>query len=309
MGAPVTGVSLNRDSGIAPATPRRAPMDSKELGLVLAQQLLGVEDLHYGLWDADLEVSFANLATAQQRFNELLMSRLPRPEAGIRVLDVGCGTGHLLAQLLDRGYAADGVVPAPALARLVRERLARGPASPSRVIECRFEDLPDDCRGAYDVVLFSESFQYVELAGSLARLQQILRPGASLVICDFFKTDAHGDGGVGDRSMGGGHPLRAFHEAMARTPFVPVEDLDITARMSPNLKLLNDTLMLKVRPATLTVDRFLADNYPWLYWLARRFMHRRLAKIQRKYLSGLRSQETFERYKTYRLLHYRLPAG
>ena len=30
-------------------------MRSRELGLVLAQHLLGVEDMHYGLWDADLE--------------------------------------------------------------------------------------------------------------------------------------------------------------------------------------------------------------------------------------------------------------
>jgi SAM-dependent methyltransferase len=284
-------------------------MDSKELGLVLSRQLLGVEDLHYGLWDADLELTFANVPAAQQRFNEMLIACLPQPAAGVRVLDVGCGAGHLLAQMLDRGYAADGLVPAAALAEAVRARLARHAASSSRLFECRFEDLPDDIRGAYDVVLFSESFQYVELASSLARVQRILRPGGSLVICDFFKTDAHGDGGPGDRSMGGGHPWRAFGEAIARTPFVPVEDQDITKRVSPNLKLLNDTLMLKVRPATLSVGRFLEDNYPRLYWLARKLMQRRLAKIERKYFSGLRTPEMFERYKTYHLLRYRLPAA
>ncbi|MGH8481917.1 MAG: class I SAM-dependent methyltransferase [Nevskiaceae bacterium] len=283
-------------------------MDSKELGLVLTRQLLGAEDLHYGLWDPDLELSFANLPTAQQRFNELLIARLPQPARGVRVLDVGCGTGRLLDLLLDRGYAADGVVPAPALAGIVRERLAHRAASPSRVYECRFEDLPDDFRQAYDVVLFSESFQYVELAPSIAKVQQILRPSGTLVICDFFKTDAHGDGGVGDRSMGGGHALRAFREEMARAPFALVEDLDITTRMSPNLKLVNDALMQKVKPATQTVGRFLEDNYPRMYWLARKLMNRRLAKIERKYFSGLRSPEMFERYKTYRLLQYRLPA-
>ena len=32
-------------------------MSTRELGLVLAQQLLDVEDLHYGLWDADLALT------------------------------------------------------------------------------------------------------------------------------------------------------------------------------------------------------------------------------------------------------------
>jgi len=43
-------------------------MSSRELGLVLAQQILDVEDLHYGLWDADLELSLGNMAHAQQRY-------------------------------------------------------------------------------------------------------------------------------------------------------------------------------------------------------------------------------------------------
>src|SRR4026207_33447 len=95
-------------------------MHSRELGLVLAQQLGNVEDLHYGLWDADLELSFANLRVAQQRYRAMTLSQLPPPSAYVRVLDVGCGTGHLISQMLDRGYLADGVIPAKALGGLGR---------------------------------------------------------------------------------------------------------------------------------------------------------------------------------------------
>lgn len=283
-------------------------MHSRELGLVLAKQLLGVEDLHYGLWGVDLELKLGNLAIAQQRYNEMLIAQLPGPDGAIRVLDIGCGVGHLLRQLLERGYRADGVVPARDLAEAVRRRLSGYTGHRSRLFECRFEDLPvEECRGYYDVALFSESFQYISPAASLPRLQGILKPGGLLVICDFFKTDALGDGASGDRSFGGGHPLQQFYAAMQKTPFVPVKDEDITKRVSPNLDLVNDVLMHRLKPAGLTLGRYLEGRYPLLTRLALKLLRRKLENLNYKYFSGHRSKEVFERYKTYRLLVYRLP--
>lgn len=283
-------------------------MDSKELGLVLAKQLLGVEDLHYGLWDDDLQLSLANLAIAQQRYNDLLIAQLPQKPQSVRALDIGCGTGHLLRQLLDRGYHVDGVIPAADLARAVRARLEGHTGYSPRIFECRFEDLPADEAKGYDVVLFSESFQYIPLTASLLRLPQMLKPGGLLIICDFFKTDADGDGRPGDRSFKGGHSMREFHAQIARTALECVKDEDITLRVSPNLELVNDLLMNRIRPAGFTLRRYLVDNHPlWSrigFWLLRK----RLAKANYKYFSGFRSREVFERYKTYRLMVYRLPA-
>jgi SAM-dependent methyltransferase len=283
-------------------------MDSRELGLVLARQLLGIEDLHYGLWDADLPLSLANFPAAQQRYSDMLLSRLPAPgPQAVRVLDIGCGSGRLLRQMLDRGYHADGVVPAAALAREVRARLDGWSGYAPRIFECKFEDLPlADCRRRYDVALFSESFQYIPLPASLPLLQQILQPGGLLMICDFFKTEHHGDGGPGDRSFGGGHDLRAFYARMAALPFETLEDTDITSRISPNLDLVNDLLMHKVLPASETIGRYLADNRPLLTRLAAWLFRRKLARLRYKYFSGHRNRAVFERYKSYRLMRFRL---
>ena len=283
-------------------------MHSRELGLVLAKQLLDVEDLHYGLWDADLELKLGNMAVAQQRYNDMLIAQLPKPEGGVRVLDIGCGTGHLLRQLLDRGYRADGVIPARDLADAVRLRLADHAAYRSNLFECRLEDLPvEQCRQLYDVALFSESFQYIPLSASLPKLREILKPGGLLVICDFFKTEALGDGASGDRSFGGGHPLQEFYAAMQKTRFVEVKDEDITRRVSPNLDLVNDLLMRRLKPAGLTLGRYLQERYPLLTRLALRVLRRKLEKLNYKYFSGHRNREVFERYKTYRLLVYQMP--
>jgi SAM-dependent methyltransferase len=284
-------------------------MHSRELGLVLAQQLGNVEDLHYGLWDPDLELKFSNLSVAQQRYSDMLLAELPPASGDVRVLDVGCGTGHLISQMLDRGYLADGVIPARDLGTLVRKRIGERSGYQPHIYECKFEDFPvAEARGKYDVVLFSESFQYIKPSDSLPLVQQLLKPGGLLVICDFFKTASHGDGGPGDKSFGGGHPHKDYLETMGRFPFRLLKDDDITRRVSPNLQLLNDWLMNRARPAGLTIHRYLSSNYSWSTRFALWLFRKKLKKLQYKYFSGHRSRETFERYKTYHLMVYRLPA-
>jgi len=284
-------------------------MDSRELGLVLTEILLGAEDLHYGYWDSDLTLSLGNARAAQQRYSDKLIAALPaitddRPI--VRVLDIGCGGGHMMAQMLEKGYHTDGVSPSEGLSRRVKQRLAPYPKDRTRLFECKFQNFPqDNCRNQYDAALFSESFQYIKLRPAFDKLQGLLKPGGTVLICDIFKTAADGDGGPGDQSIKGGHALDHFYEILKDRPFTIMDDEDITPYMSPNLQLVNDLLMNKVKPAGLVLGQYIRDNYPKvasLYKLIRPFMRKTENKIQFKYFSGYRSKEVFERYKSYRLI-------
>jgi SAM-dependent methyltransferase len=280
-------------------------MDSKELGLVVPQKLLGLEDLHYGFWDKDQKPAIADFVKAQKRYSDFLITAITEAagDKKARMLDVGCGTGAMIYELAKSGYNVDGVIPSAFLKEKIEQRLQNASFNSRSVIyDCKFEDFPEEQRlNQYDLIFFSESFQYISMKKSLPILKSLLSGNGKIVICDFFKTVHHGDGAPGDKSMGGGHRLDEFYE-MARNSFKITRDEDITANVSPNLELLNDILMNRISPVIQYTDLFLAGRYRFIYRLLKFFFRKRLKKLKYKYLSGYRSKETFEKYKTYHLM-------
>ncbi len=274
-------------------------MDSRELGLLLAQQLLDAEDLHYGLWDNTLPVTIGNIAIAQQRYTDLILSAFPAPNLSkIEVLDIGCGTGNMMAQLLDKGYRVDGVIPSCGLKKLVEKKLEKYKEI-SQIFSCGFEAFP--VHGTkYDLCLFSESFQYIPMADSFLKLKQILKPGGTIVICDFFKKDIRTTD-QGNR-IGGGHLEADFYATVQKSGFVITRNEDITSQVSPNYALVNDLLMNRIGPAGLSLWRYIQGNYPLIGWCISVFFRKKIDKYSKKYFSGLRTQENFEKAKVYRLM-------
>ena len=89
-------------------------MDSKEFGLVAAQQLFRVEDLHYGFWDdpgsIDPEqLTLDDMVKAQGRYIEHLASFIP--EEVKTILDVGAGIGGNSSYLISKGFEIEALSP------------------------------------------------------------------------------------------------------------------------------------------------------------------------------------------------------
>jgi SAM-dependent methyltransferase len=275
-------------------------VDSREVGLVAGLNLLnffvGTRDLHYGYWQDDLDVCVQNLPEAQRRYSEFLIGHIP---SGVeRILDVGCGAGGLASELLARGYRVEGVSPSP----LLSEAAQRQAGPDFKIHQGRFEDVDFDEDDKFDLVMFSESFQYITLDRVLGDAMQRLKPGGHILICDFFKT-----GAPGRSVIGGGHPAEKFDAVLRESGLEVVEDIDITRQTAPNLDIVDQMGRELFDPTFRLIGYAFASNHPWLAKLLQWKYRKKLDKIHRKYLSGERNAKSFTLHKVYRLLLLRKP--
>ena len=272
-------------------------MNGNEFFLTAAQQLLGLERLHFGWWEPGQAPSFAELADAQRRHGDYLVERLSAQRDQGRMLDVGCGAGALMRELLQRGFAVDGVVPAPTLAARAREAIApHRSACFSAVYLSRLENCAELRAGRYALAYFSESFQYVDMPAGFARLNACLRDDGRVVIFDFFQRDEAAG------SMRGGHALSAFYRIADAHGYAIDEDLDLTERMSPTMDLVSELLERRVWPFADTLETYLLSHRRWLRRALGRLARGQLRLARERARRVDYSADAFARAKTYRLI-------
>lgn len=271
-----------------------AKVDSKEVGLVAGLNLfnffLGTKDLHYGLWEEGLEVDIRNLPEAQKRYSDFLISHIPD---GVKsILDVGCGAGGLASELLSRGYKVEGVSPSPLLSETAQSQAGED----FKIHQGRFEDVTFSLDEQYDMVMFSESFQYITLNMVLEKAKTLLKPGGHILICDFFKTNAKGKSVIG-----GGHKFDNFINTLEKSGLTKLEEVDITKETAPNLDIVNQMGRELILPTMKLIGYTFKSNRPWLSKIFTWKFRKKLDKIDYKYLSGERTGDAFAKYKIYKL--------
>lgn len=265
------------------------------MGLIVGRHVLGMEDLHYGYWTDDVPLDLRHLPEAQARYTEALIADIP---AGVRtILDVGMGAGNTARKLVDRGYRVDGVSPNAYLTAAARQLLGDAVT----IFESRFEDVETERR--YDLILFSESFLFMDPDAALAKAAALLYEGGHVLICDIFRIPADGKSPIG-----GGKELATFRAVMARFPFDQIRETDISAHIAPTFDLLDRAYREAIRPAyDLLVARFDATR-PWLMRFLRWRFRRRIARLEEKHFGGRRNAANFLKYKSYRRFLFRMRA-
>lgn len=193
--------------------------------LNLYSRILPGDFLHYGYFDdasiAPEAVSLEAVQRAQLRYAEKILELIRTRDAP--VLDVGCGMGGLLGLLRDRGYQPVGVTPDRFQIRHIADTYSGIP-----VHHCKFEEMPvEQARHAFGTVIHSESLQYMDPDGVFRVLREVLAPGGTWIVADYFRV-----GQEGERS---GWPWHRFVDRLERHGYRTVHEEDITAHVLPTL--------------------------------------------------------------------------
>lgn len=110
----------------------------------------------------DPEDKFLTFPTGKVR-KELTISEIRRLNAGKNVIDLGCGTGHLVIDLLKNGYNACGVDNAPNMISEARKMLMKELPTLNNSEIFQVKDVLDlEIDGKFDVVTAMGLMEYLE---------------------------------------------------------------------------------------------------------------------------------------------------
>ena len=263
-----------------------------DAGLLIGKFFMDTEELHYGYWPNDKTATAQNFSEAQERHSQLIIDNIPK---GVKkILDVGSGSGSLAKKIVALGYQVDCVIPSEFLADKVQQKLDGS----SKIHITKFEDL--DISNNYDLILFSESFQYVHLIKSIDKILSILDKNGHLLICDVFHKNVSGIS-----PMRGGHRLDLFENEIEKTDLVKKADIDITLETAPTWDFLNQFLNEVAIPISDMSHSYMKYKYPKLIRFIKWKYRNRLEKIRKVWLSNELTGENFAKFKSYRLFLFK----
>ncbi|MEH2298405.1 MAG: class I SAM-dependent methyltransferase [Nostoc sp.] len=259
---------------------------------------MGITDssyLHYGYWEplptAGEELTVSRLRAAQVAYAAKLLSFIP--EDTKTVLDVGCGIGGNAAYLCSRGFTVEGLAPDV----IQQEKFIKNTNSQVPFYLTRFEDFHTS--HSYDLVLFSESSQYIaadDLAQGTARL---LSSGGYLLLADMMRSDAGYQKGIFSNC----HVVSELQAALIKAGFKLIKTEDISSQIAPTIDLGVDNF----RTFGLTTIKYIADvvaiALPPLHAIGRLAFKRWLEK---PIVEGLAARTIFDKHLCYEIQLWQL---
>lgn len=265
-------------------------VDSKEVGLeagyLVLKYFLQSGYLHYGYFSEGLKADVTNLAEAQKRYTDFIFSCIPE---GVKtILDVGCGSGTIAHELINKGYQVDCVSPSILLNRYA-EKLLAGKA---KIYSTRFESYETDNK--YDLILFMESFQYIPIDKSIPQALKYLNEGGYILFGDFFRRDI-----PGKHPIGGGHNWKDWEEKLPHFPVEVIFEKDITEETSKTIDVVNQFTTEVIHPVWKSCFMLAEDRFPLLMKLIKWKYKKKFQKLENHHFTEQRHVSNFVKYKKY----------
>jgi MPBQ/MSBQ methyltransferase len=185
--------------------------------------------LHYGYWDplpaSEDDLTLPRMRAAQEAYATKLLDTIP---AGVStILDVGCGIGGNAVSMLDRGYQVEGVAPD----QIQREKFIKKTGNRAPFHLSRFQEYQST--KTYDLVLFSESSQYMSVDDIVSGSVKVLQSGGYLLMSDMLRKDPNYTEGIFSNC----HVKTEMEAAMIKAGFKSIQNIDISAGIAPTLDL------------------------------------------------------------------------
>jgi len=252
-------------------------------------EILGLEQLHYGLWDND-PFTMEGLKVAQERYSDHLISYFP--ESVKVVLDVGAGTGATSEKLKNKGYDVEALSPDPYQQYLFNK---------NRDVKfhlAKFQEFKPEKK--YDLVLMSESCQYIPM-DQLFGVVKNCATGGYLLINDYFIT--HPDNTAMSKS---GHNMDAFYKEAEKNGFELIKEEDITDQAAVSLDLAKSWMDRYLVPSLDLVGYSIGRKHPKLMKLLTWLFRKKIKQYHDDMM--LLDSEHFKRVKRYKILLFKVPA-
>jgi MPBQ/MSBQ methyltransferase len=249
--------------------------------------------LHFGLWKKGDKLTLENFQKAQERYLSNLIKFIPK---GVKtILDVGCGVGGNAAKLLSLGYQVTGICPDPYQGQLFRKNTKGRAGFKLTTLEKYKTDQK------FDLILMSESVQYIPFRDGLKKIKQLLKPNGYLLISDYFKKASAAKVPNLPSSF-----LKIYLKEVNKAGFRVIKEQDITKGITPTLEYGTNVYYNYIKPVLDCIMTAMKVHLPPIHWLFNLFLKIPLKgiSIKQTIVNNLVPLEkgVFEKYLTYRVM-------